>query len=347
MSDTIGFGFVGAGRMAAVMARAIGICPRARIVGVSASSPESARAFAGRFGVPVAHRDNDALLADPAVDIVYVATPTRAHAAASIAALEAGKAVLCEKPFALDVAEGRRVLDAARASGRFFMEALWTLALPAYRHLDSLVESRAFGAPAHLAFAFGYPVLAAERPRVTAPEDGGVLFDRGCYGVALALRHLGPVERIHAALSADGGRADLMLVHRGGAVSQITASATAMLSNSATLGCAEGTIALAPPVIGAETVLTQVMRPGPAAGGGDGLRARLRRSGLLRALHARMGGPRRAHRPYGPDPYAPMLHHVIETLLAGSRESSLLPPAASLAAVEVLSAARAAGNGAR
>jgi dihydrodiol dehydrogenase / D-xylose 1-dehydrogenase (NADP) len=99
--------------------------PYAVLASVSSRRPDRAREFAGRFGARRAHDTLDQLVRDDEVDVIYVATHHLHHRQHAVACLEAGKAVLCEKPFALNAAETGQIVDQARCSRRFCMEAMW------------------------------------------------------------------------------------------------------------------------------------------------------------------------------------------------------------------------------
>ncbi|MDF2231622.1 Gfo/Idh/MocA family oxidoreductase [Albimonas sp. CAU 1670] len=338
----ISVGILGTGAMAATMGAALGLSPAFAISAVgSASSPERAQALAARLpGAPRA-LTREALLADERIRLVYVVSATADHEADALAALAAGKDVLVEKPLALSAEGAARVAEAARAAGRFCMEAMWTPFLPAWQALEASAVSGELGRPRHLAFSFGYPVDPAQAPRLFAPGPGqGVLLDRAVYGVACALRLLGPAEGVHADLRRDPAtgldvEAFLQIRHAGGATSQVAASMTALLSNAATLGCERGSLTLDPPTLGGESVSRIAMAPG-GIGGGGGLKARLRRSPLLRRLQSMRGGPERSRHPWGADQYLPMLTHVAERLAAGATESDRQPLSATQAVLALL-----------
>lgn len=342
MTKQVSVGIVGTGRMAARMAQSLQAMPGMHVVAVASATEDRARGFAARLpGMPRAYGSTAGLLADPEVDLVYVANAARHHAATSIGALEQGKAVLCEKPFALDPQEAQRVVAAAAESGCFFMEAMWILALPAHQRLAQMIRDARFGAPRHMQFSFGYPVHADDRPQLLFPEDGGVLFDRAGYGVTLAISLLGPVSEEQGLVSEEGS--DLLLLHSSGARSQITVSAGALLPNTVTVGCDRGVVGLDAPSLAAEHLWSQTMLPHPVGrgnepGAGQGIKARLRQSSILRHLRARALGPRRLWLPYGPDPYLPMLTHVLDLLRRGQTASPLVPPALSMAVIQTLSA---------
>src|SRR5947209_47949 len=111
--------------MAELFARALLSVKGAVLHAVASRSRACPQDFAAQFGVSHAYRSYDQLLQDSDIDIVYVATRNEHHQNDSLAAINSGKAVLCEKPFALSVAEGRNVVEAARRRGVFCMEAMW------------------------------------------------------------------------------------------------------------------------------------------------------------------------------------------------------------------------------
>jgi predicted dehydrogenase len=140
------------------------------------------------------------LCEDPAIDAVYVATPHSHHHEAMLAVLSAGKAVLCEKPFALNAKQAHEVLDAARRGNLFAMEAMWTRFLPAIVALRELIASGQLG---ELRLIFGggayLPPVDAEHYLLNPHLGGGVLLDAGVYLISLAAMLLGEPERIEVA----------------------------------------------------------------------------------------------------------------------------------------------------
>jgi len=343
------FGVVGTGAMSATMMACLALERRVDVVAVASADAARARAFADRFGIAHAHPGLDALLARDDVDAVYIATATRDHAAHAIAALEAGKAVLCEKPFAIGVAQGQRVLEAARRSGRLFMEAQWTTALPAYRELLRLARDRALGEPVLLHSEFGIAHDPAAHPRLFEGPGAGVLLDFGVYPIVLALQALGPVRSVDAAVRCNAAGVDvhatLQLTHEQGGHSQLAASLVASLPNRSSLSFAGGHVSLASPVMGAESLQVCPVAPAGAAQAGAGgsrrpLIAALRRQRWLRRLKGALGGGAAHHHPFGADRYAPQLSHFVALLDAGALESDLMPHATSLAVLRVVEAAR-------
>src|SRR5690554_3552433 len=141
------WGILGPGGVATQFAEDLAAVDDASITAVASRSQERADAFGDRFGIPARHTSVEALVSDPDVDVVYVATPQARHADDTIAALEAGKHVLCEKPLALSARQARAMVETARRQDRFLMEALWSRFLPAYVRLREVLASGALGEP--------------------------------------------------------------------------------------------------------------------------------------------------------------------------------------------------------
>jgi predicted dehydrogenase len=347
------FGVAGTGAMAATMMECLALEPRVEVAAVASADAARARDFAARFGIPAAHGGIDDLLARTDIDAVYIATATRDHAAHSIAALAAGKAVLCEKPFATSADEGRLVVEAAQRSGRLFMEAQWTPALPAYRELLRLVRERSVGEPVLLRSEFGFALDPASHPRLFEGAGAGVLLDFGVYPIVLALQAMGPVTAVRAALRRNASGVDvhasLQLEHAGGGHSQLAASLVATLPNRTSLGCTRGTVELDSPVMGAESLGVRATSPMHAPGfsaasGGARQRvvAALRRQRWLRRLRSKSAGRGASEQSFGANRYSPQLTHFIGLLDAGALDSDLMPHATSLDVLRIIDAARGA-----
>ena len=155
---------------------------RAIVAGVAARDPERARAFAAEHEIAEVFADYAALIASPNIDAVYNALPPAMHAQLTIAALDAGKHVLCEKPFALDAHEARAMADAARANDRVLMEALHYRYHPLFVDLVATVASGRIGALVRMDALF--VALIAAQPgsiRHDAALGGGALMDLGVY----------------------------------------------------------------------------------------------------------------------------------------------------------------------
>src|SRR5258708_38287590 len=126
----IRWGILATGGIAHAFARDLALQPDCELVAVGSRSRASADAFGDEFGVPHRHASYQALVSDPDVDVVYVSTPHTGHHDAALLAINAGKAVLVEKPFAMDAGQAREMIDAPRERGTVRREALWTRFLP-------------------------------------------------------------------------------------------------------------------------------------------------------------------------------------------------------------------------
>src|SRR5512139_78672 len=140
MSDPVRWGIIATGRIAAQFVEDLLLLPSASVVAVGSRDLSTASAFAARYDIPHAYGSWAELALDPSVDVVYVATPHTAHHAASRLCLEAGKAVLCEKPLTVDLASAQSLVDIARSHGVFLMEAMWTLTNPTIQQVHALVS---------------------------------------------------------------------------------------------------------------------------------------------------------------------------------------------------------------
>jgi predicted dehydrogenase len=195
---TIRWGVAGTGAIATGFASDLALVDDADLVAVASRSRLRAQEFADRFGVRRAGSYED-LASNPDVDVVYVATPASRHESDVCMFLEAGKHVLCEKPFAVNAAQARRMVDTANRHGSFLMEAMWTRFLPPYRLLASLLADDVIGRPALVESDFGFAVPQEPAHRLWDPSlAGGSLLDLGVYPLQLASFVLGPPQRVVA-----------------------------------------------------------------------------------------------------------------------------------------------------
>jgi predicted dehydrogenase len=195
----IRWGVVGPGAIAAGFADAVAQTQGGTIVAVASRSVARAEAFGDRFGIPRRYGDYEALAADPAVDVVYVATPQSRHEPDTLTMLRAGKHVLCEKPFALSARQGSRMVADARARGLFLMEAIWSRYLPAYRALVDVIGEGRIGEPLLVEADFGFRrPLEPDHRLFDLALGGGALLDLGIYPIQLCSLVLGSPEHVVA-----------------------------------------------------------------------------------------------------------------------------------------------------
>lgn len=175
-----------------------------RLVAIGSRDPERGRRLARRHSIPAVHEDYEELLADPAVEAVYLPLVNSLHREWTLRALASGKHVLCEKPLALNAAEGEQMAAAARDSGRLLMEGLMYRFHPRMVRLREQVEGALF-----VHAAFGFPLRAAANPRLDPRLGGGALLDVGSYVISAARWFLGEPDRVAA--TAHLGAVDLSL----------------------------------------------------------------------------------------------------------------------------------------
>ena len=183
-------GIIGAGHIAEKMAATINGMPETEAYAVASRQYGKAAAFAGRFGFAKAFGSYEALVEDPDVDLVYVATPHSLHYDHVRLCLGHGKAVLCEKAFMANAREAEEVTRISEENNVFLAEAIWTRYMPFRKTLRDIVDSGAIGRPMMLSAHLGYPV--ADKERLVRPElGGGALLDLGVYAINFALMMFG------------------------------------------------------------------------------------------------------------------------------------------------------------
>lgn len=186
-SSPLRWGILSTGRIASVFAKGVAVSLSGRVVAVGSRSAESAQKFAGEHGIARAHASYEALLADPEVDAIYVATPHPQHAEWVIKAAEAGKHILCEKPMGLNHAEAMVMVQAARDHGVVLMEAFMYRCHPQTAKVAELIRAGALGTVGlvQATFSFKTDYNATSRLWANAAGGGGIL-DVGCYAVSMA-----------------------------------------------------------------------------------------------------------------------------------------------------------------
>ncbi|HEY4632651.1 MAG TPA: Gfo/Idh/MocA family oxidoreductase [Candidatus Limnocylindrales bacterium] len=191
MTEMLRWGILGPGRIAPRIVRAVATCPRAVLVAAAGRDAGRAARFAEEHRIARSYGSFDALLADPEVDVVYVALPNHLHAEWTVAALDAGKHVLCEKPLALSVAEVDAIIAASQRSGRIAAEAFMYLHHPQTLRVVELATGGALGRLELVNGTFSFFLTHPGDPRIDPDMGGGSLWDVGCYPVSLARRIAG------------------------------------------------------------------------------------------------------------------------------------------------------------
>ena len=313
MNREIRWGVVGPGRIAENVVRDFDHVPDARVVAVASRSQQRADAFAARHGLERAHGSYAGIVADPDVDVLYVATPHPQHHPIALAALRAGKALLVEKAFTATTAGAAEVIATARDTGVFVMEAMWTRFQPAVVAVRELIADGAIGEVRSVQADLGIAREYDPVDRLFAMElGGGALLDLGVYVVSFAQMLLGTPERVVAAgsLFPSGADADaaLLLDFGGGRTASLLTSLRTALPGQARVFGTTGWIDVLPRFHHPDTIV-------------------LHRAG---AEPEPITGPR-----IGAG-YAHELIEVTECLRAGRTESAVMPLADTLVVQDVL-----------
>jgi predicted dehydrogenase len=307
------WGIVGPGRIAESVVPDFVHVPGSTVLAVGSRSAERAAAFALRHGIPRSYGSYAELIADPDVDVLYIATPHPQHHAVALAGLRAGKALLVEKAFTATPAGAAEVVELARSTGTFVMEAMWTRFHPAVARLRELVADGAIGEVRAVQADLGIAPDFDPAHRLFAPDlGGGALLDLGVYVVSFAQMVLGTPDDVvargfHFDNGADADAALLLGYDDGRAATLTTSLRTAMPGQARVFGTA-GWIDVLPRFHHPRTIV----------------------------LHRVGAEPETITRPPLGTGYAHELIEVTECLRAGRTESAVMPLADTLAVQTVL-----------
>jgi predicted dehydrogenase len=232
MTEPLGWGLIGTGGIAETFAADLMFTDSGRAAAVGSRHLDSANRFADEFDIPNRHASYEALVADPDVDVVYVATPHPMHHANALLALHAGKPVLVEKAFTMNAAEAEELVAVARAEGLFLMEAMWTRFLPHIAEIRRLLAEGALGDIVSVTADHGQWFVKNPDFRLFAPElGGGALLDLGVYPVSFASMVLGKPDRIvsliEPAFTGVDGQTSMLFGYASGAQAVLTCTSSA------------------------------------------------------------------------------------------------------------------------
>jgi len=181
----IRWGIVSAGRISHTFAKDMAYASNAEITAIAARNLASAETFADEYNIEKRYQGYDALFNDPDIDAVYISTPHTLHFEQTKQALEAGKHVLCEKPFTVSSGQCVELTQLAQSKNLFLMEAMWTYFLPAIKQAQAWVEQGKIGELKHIKADFGYPLpYDPDRREWDVKLGGGCLLEMGIYPVS-------------------------------------------------------------------------------------------------------------------------------------------------------------------
>jgi predicted dehydrogenase len=245
----IKWGILGCGRIAGKFADDLKLIEDAELWAAGSRSMEKAVTFAEKHGFRHAYGSYEALVSDPEVDVIYIASPHAQHHEHTLLCIDHGKPVLCEKAFAINGTQAREMIDRARSSGVFLMEALWSRFLPHYQETMRMIREGKLGKVGSVLANFGFIPEAPVPDRLFNPAlGGGTLLDIGIYNVFFAISVLGRPDEVVAHMTPASTGIDqqcaVNLLYRNGAIAQLFSSFEANLPIEAEISGPQGRIRL-------------------------------------------------------------------------------------------------------
>lgn len=243
------WGILGAGNIARKFAADLSLVNNATLVAIGSRSHEKAGAFAKEFPAKHIHGTYESLAANPEVDAVYIASPHSHHHEHALLCIENGKAVLCEKAFAVNHREALEMVQKAKEKNVLLMEAMWTKFLPHYQKTMSVLNEGMLGEIGSVLINFGF------RPRVPVPQRlldpalaGGTILDIGVYNVFMAMSILGRPDEIEATMTPASTGVDeqcaVLFKYQSGAMAQLFSTFTSQLATDADINGSKGRLRL-------------------------------------------------------------------------------------------------------
>lgn len=249
MAEIIRWGILGCGRIARKFASDLRLVKDAELVAIGSRNRETAEVFSKDFAAKYIHDSYEALATNDEVDIIYIATPHNFHHEQTMLCLQHNKAVLCEKPFAVNAGQSKEMIALARSKNIFLMEALWSKFLPQYNMLQHMIHEGKIGTIKSVLINFGFTPLPPVPPRMFDPAlAGGSLLDIGIYNVFFALSVLGKPDEIIAVITPAATGVDeqcaVTFRYNNGAIAQLFSSFSSNLATEAHISGPLGRIRL-------------------------------------------------------------------------------------------------------
>ncbi|MDD5133783.1 MAG: Gfo/Idh/MocA family oxidoreductase [Phycisphaerae bacterium] len=263
MADKIRWGIIGTGAISHHFARGLGVLADAQLVAVASRTKGSADKFGEEFNVPHRHIGAEAIAADEDVDVIYIGTPHPMHVSDTLASLAGGKAVLCEKPFAMNSSEVMQMVACAKKNKLFLMEAMWTYFLPAITEVRRLITSGAIGEIRLVQSTFGFRCQWDPQSRLLNPVlGGGALLDVGVYDIAIAQMAYGrePVRinsMAHIGQTGVDEQGAMIFGYDNGAMAVLTYAVRTQAVNEAAIYGTDGYIRILPNFWHAERIIVK------------------------------------------------------------------------------------------
>ncbi len=247
--STIRWGILGCGRIAKKFANDLKYVEGAELIALASRAEETAAKFSQEYPAKHIHGSYEALVNNKEVDAIYVATPHAMHHEHSLLCLNHGKAVLCEKAFAMNSRQVLEMIEASKKNNTFLMEAFWTKFVPHYKASMQMVKNGSLGKIQSMQVNFGFITDASSPERLNKPElGGGTLMDIGIYNVFMVLSVLGKPDEIEAKMTPNAFGVDAQMAvtfhYNNGAVAQLLSSFLTNLSTNADINGDNGRIRL-------------------------------------------------------------------------------------------------------
>jgi len=247
MSEKINWGIIGAGRIAGKFATDLATLQHANLYAIASRSEIKAADFAQNYGFQKAYGSYEAMLQDPEVQAVYIATPHVYHCQNTLMALDYKKAVICEKPFAMNTKEVQQMIAKAKANDTFLMDALWTLCLPHILKAKEIVDSGQLGKVVSVKADFGFKANFDPTSRLFDRDlGGGSLLDIGIYPLFFALFLLGKPQKLTAVAKMGSTKVDeecaIFLSYDSGQTANLHSTLLARTPTEAHIYCEKGFI---------------------------------------------------------------------------------------------------------
>jgi predicted dehydrogenase len=185
MAQKVRWGILGLGGIAHRVMQGIGEAKNTEVAAVASRSQTKADSFAKKYGIPRSYGSYEGVVEDPQVDLVYVALPNHLHKVWTLRAAQAGKHVLCEKPFGMNAKEAQEMIAAAKKHKVFLMEAFMYRCHPQIAKLKELLKSKVIGEVRLIQSSFSFGGIHEDNCRMMLGQGGGGLMDVGCYPVSL------------------------------------------------------------------------------------------------------------------------------------------------------------------
>ena len=245
----IRWGILGTGRIAHKFASDLKLVEDAELIAVGSRSKQSADDFSKVFPVKYTLESYEALAQNPDVDVIYIATPHNLHYENTLLCLQHGKAILCEKPFAMNTRQAAELISLAKEKKVFLMEALWTKFQPHYIKMQEMIGQGQLGEIRSVLANFGFIPVPPVPARLFDPAlGGGTVMDIGIYNVFMAISTLGKPDHIDAVMTPASTGVDeqcaILFRYKNGAMAQLFSTFSSNLATEADICGSKGRIRL-------------------------------------------------------------------------------------------------------